>query len=174
MEVISRDDFYSLAPKMSKEIEWEDEVVPVVDVIMQMEIKQQLGNFKYMEIVKWLETGDGIECLEVLWNGGKYEDSCGETGIIDGMKKAVVYYVYAHLIKRGNSYFAQTGYRQFNDEYTILTSDKMTESNYQYYKSIADSYMADCFQYIRTCKSLNKCSTEKNLRSKKIYVIKSE
>ena len=170
MEIISKDDFYALSPMMSLEIEWEREIIPVIDIVMQVEIKQQLGDLRYIQLLEFLEK-DNNECLRMLWNGGKYEDNCGKKGVFDGLKKTVVFYTFAHLIKIGNSYLAQTGFRQFQDTYSNLTSDKNIESNYQYFKNIADNYMADCFKYLKTCET--PCGFSSGQRRKFITVIKN-
>jgi hypothetical protein len=170
--VISRENFYELSPILSKEMDWDREIIPVINICMQVEIKPQLGDVRYVDLTEWLDKKNEEEpCFFKLWEGGKYEGNCGEIGIFDGLKKALVYYVFAHLIKRQNQYMGQMGYRQFTDNYSQAAENKKIESDYQYYKQIADSIMVDCFKFLKICEP--KCNTNSGKRKQFLTVISS-
>jgi len=172
MEIVNREEFYEIAPITSKEIDWDKEIVPVIGNIMQIEIKQQIPDY-YVGLIEWLKTKDEYSCYFKLWEGGEYSDNCNNKFIFEGLKKAFIYYLYAHLIKQQGAILGQTGYREYTDNYSQLVEIKKTESNYQYYKQIADSYMVDCFQFLKSCRELTPCGVKSGKRTQFITIIES-
>lgn len=128
----------------SQNISFVKQVVPFIEEVEQLDIKPQLGEALYLDILN-----DDAGRYKVLLEGGEYEDGCGCRHVFAGLYQAESYYVYARMLRNPNGFLSPTGFRQATDTYSTYAENRERESTIIAVKEAADSYMRDCLSYAR-------------------------
>lgn len=128
----------------SQNISFVKQVVPFIEEVEQLDIKPQLGEALYLDILN-----DDTGMYKILLEGGEYEDGCGCRRVFAGLYQAESYYVYARMLRNPNGFLSPTGFRQATDTYSTYAESRERESTIIAVKEAADSYMRDCLAYAR-------------------------
>ncbi|MBD5131899.1 MAG: hypothetical protein HDT28_04825 [Clostridiales bacterium] len=140
----------------SENMDFDKLVKPIIEEVEQLDMKPLLGQRLFIALQNVDKTGDPErEPLLRLLVGGQYE-GCGGTAIFEGVYKAEAYYTYARLLRNPNGFLSATGFRQSVDTFSNYAEYKERESTIIAVKQAADSYMADCMDYIRSVPELAK------------------
>lgn len=130
------------------------QILPIVEEVETMTVKQRLGDPLYLHILSYLDGGGEDDSLSMLLAGGRYTDRNGVERVFAGLYKAIAYYVYARMLRNPNGFLSATGFRQPTDSYSTYAEVKERESALLAVMQAADTYMADCIRYIMDDKVL--------------------
>lgn len=118
-----------------------------------LDLKPQIGDALYLNILQWIEKKDTERDYETLLGGGTYTNACGETRQFVGLKKALNYYVQARIVKNNNynqTRFGLTRKKDAHSEAIALNEVLALEKDM---RNVADRYMQDCLIYLRENKA---------------------
>lgn len=107
-------------------------------------VRKQIGDELYLRL-----TSDELpddECLFIL-EGGTYEDACGNTHILTGLKSAIAYFVYAQNVRAGDYESTRYGMVIKDGEYSTGISAKERDQIANSATAVAESYMEEVRQY---------------------------
>lgn len=97
----------------------------------------------------------------------EYEDILTDDELTGGLRKAVAYYVYANLVKRGEIIVTRFGAVEKNDEYSTRLEHEKRNATYRDSMRTADMYLSIVVMY---AKNTGLIDTEQVAR-KSVYVI---
>ena len=121
----------------------EDMAKAMIAEAQRVEIKPRLGDALYLKL-----TDDSPEDrFNVLLNGGKWEDSCGDH-LLTGIKTALAYYALARITRDGNIQETRYGSAVKDDQYSMDPEKTERQRQYRELFSQADSYMAEALNYL--------------------------
>ena len=121
----------------------EDLAKAMIAEAQRVEIKPRLGDALYLKL-----TDDSPEDrFNVLLNGGKWEDSCGDH-LLTGIKTALAYYALARITRDGNIQETRYGSAVKDDQYSMDPEKTERQRQYRELFSQADSYMAEALNYL--------------------------
>ena len=143
--LITSDEVPLLARGMSIHIE-QEKIETYIRESEDIDIKPSIGDALFIDIQEHSEKYD------ILMNGGVYEDRYGKH-VMTGLKTALAYYAYARLVKNGDGNVTRYGYVNKDDDYSSRPDSKERVMAYNDAFSIADSYMKECLQYLKTHKN---------------------
>ena len=112
---------------------------------------------------------DEDDAMMLLWNGGIYTDSCGNTQIFAGLKKALLYYSYGRIVRASGGVATRFDFVVKADQYSDSADQKAKTQAYNEAFATADGYKAQCLAYLN---SLGNCCQAKRLINNRISVKK--
>ena len=114
----------------------------------------------------WLRVldreNDAVALL--LWNGGLYTDTGGNAKIFAGLKKTLLYYSYARLVRSQGGTSTRFDFVDKADQYSDSADVKAKMQAYNEAFANADNYMAQCIAYINEGDACNKGRKLRNNR----------
>lgn len=111
-----------------------------------LDLRQYLSDVFLNDLSKNYETK--AEYIKLL-NGGEY--TCGnDLKKFEGMKAALVFFVYSRIISTSTIKVTQTGVVQKESDYSSVASDKAIVRQANEFEAIAKAYMMDCIDYLRS------------------------
>ena len=117
----------------------EQKTLRFINEAEQNDIRPALGDDVFLSLKK----GENV----MLLNGGQYKRD-GKTHIINGVKRALAYYVHSRLLESGSVDLTRQGavYRRSDSSDKASDSDVVRISRETY--AIADRYMQECLEYL--------------------------
>lgn len=114
----------------------------------------------------WLRVldreNDAVALL--LWTGGLYTDTDGQARIFAGLRKALLYYSYARLVRSQGGTSTRFDFVVKADQYSDSADLKAKVQAYNEAFSNADNYMAQCLLFISDGDACNKGRKLRNNR----------
>ena len=105
----------------------------------------------------------------LLWEGGIYQDTCGNSHIFAGLRKALLYYAYGRIIRNSVGVATRYGFQVKTDQYSDEAEQSQKTQTYNEAFSIADGYKAQALAYLNTSEACCKRKMYNNrLQVKKI------
>lgn len=100
----------------------------------------------------WLRVQDrGDDAVAaLLWEGGVYKDTCGDSHIFAGLRKALLYYAYGRIVRNSVGVSTRFGFQVKSDQYSDEAEQAQKTQAYNEAFSIADGYKAQCLAYLNT------------------------
>lgn len=92
----------------------------------------------------------------LLWTGGLYTDTEGNAKIFAGLKKALLYYSYARLVRSQGGTSTRFDFVVKADQYSDSADLKAKVQAYNEAFAVADGYMSQCLLYINGSDACNK------------------
>ncbi len=131
---------------------------PYIDESEQMNIKSQIGNALFIDILEYINADDKTPFPDysVLLDGGIYEaDVCGENEKrqFKGLIASLNYYVWARLVKNNNYTSTRFGTVNKTDPYSVNAELKEKLALEKDALSIADRYLSECIDYLKANRS---------------------
>ncbi len=111
-----------------------------------LDLRQYLSDVFLNDLRKNYETK--AEYITLL-DGGEY--TCGnDLKRFEGMRAALVFFVYSRIISTSTIKVTQTGVVQKESDYSSVASDKAIVRQANEFEAIAKAYMQDCINYLRS------------------------
>ena len=108
-----------------------------------------------------LSREDDAEAAQ-LWDGGLYTDSCGNSHLFAGLKKALLYYAYARVVRSSGGVSTRFDFVVKADQYSDSADLKAKVQAYNEAFATADGYKAQCLAYINTIADCCKLKIKNN------------
>lgn len=139
--LLTSDEVSTLARGVSMHVD-SDKIDVYIRESENIDIKPALGDALFIDLHEHPDK------YELLLDGGKYEDECGDIHELVGLKSALAYYAYARLVKNGDGNMTRFGFVNKADEYSSRPDVKERVMAYNDAFSVADSYMKECLVYL--------------------------
>lgn len=119
----------------------------------------------------WLRVLDRDEdaVATLLWQGGIYKDTCGEAHIFAGLRKALLYYAYARLVRSQGGVSTRFDFVVKADQYSDSADLQAKTQAYNEAFSIADGYKAQALAYLNTSEA---CCKRKKIVNNRLSIKK--
>lgn len=100
----------------------------------------------------WLRVLDRNDdaVATLLWEGGIYNDTCGNPHIFAGLRKALLYYAYARIVRSSGGVSTRFDFVVKADQYSDSADLKAKMQAYNEAFANADTYKAQCLAYLNT------------------------
>lgn len=100
----------------------------------------------------WLRVLDRNDdaVATLLWEGGIYRDTCGNAHIFAGLKKALLYYSYARVVRSSGGVSTRFDFVVKADQYSDSADLQAKVQAYNEAFANADNYKAQCLAYLNT------------------------
>ena len=85
-----------------------------------------------------------------LWEGGIYRDTCNNAHIFAGLKKALLYYSYARVVRSSGGVSTRFDFVVKADQYSDSADLQAKVQAYNEAFANADNYKAQCLAYLNT------------------------
>ena len=86
----------------------------------------------------------------LLWEGGMYTDNCGHSQIFAGLKKALLYYSYARVVRSSGGVSTRFDFVVKADQYSDSADLQAKVQAYNEAFATADGYKAQALAYLNT------------------------
>lgn len=113
-----------------------------IEEAQMLDIKPTIGDAAYLRL---FATDDADAAL--LWRGGIYTAG-GEQRVFAGLRKALLYYAYARIIRASGGTVTRFDFVRKNDDYSTSTDGKERQQAYAEAFAIADGYKADAVRFM--------------------------
>lgn len=135
-----------------------------IEEAQMLDIKPAVGDTVYMRLFNAADKDAAL-----LFNGGVYTVG-NETRVFAGLRKALLYYAYARIVRASGGVVTRFDYVRKTDAYSDSAPEASRTQAYQEAFSIADGYKADALRFMRDSDKFNCFGTLRNnrLRIKKI------
>lgn len=132
-----------------------------IDEAEHLDLKPQLGESLFIDLKEFINDvpatertsgktfGTDYPDYDLLLTGGIYKKSESVYKEFAGLRTALEYYVYARLVKNNNYTVTRFGFVNKEDQYSQQSDLKERLVSEKDARSIADTYMNDCLEYIR-------------------------
>lgn len=97
--------------------------------------------------LRLLERNDDKQAI-TLWEGGVYEDVCGEQHIFAGLRKALLYYAYGRVVRSSGGVATRYDFVVKADQYSDSADIKAKAQAYNEAFATADGYKAQALAYL--------------------------
>lgn len=100
----------------------------------------------------WLRVLDRNDdaVAQLLWDGGIYKDNCGNSHIFAGLRKALLYYAYARVVRSSGGVSTRFDFVVKADQYSDSADLQAKTQAYNEAFANADNYKAQCLAYLNT------------------------
>ena len=115
-----------------------------IEEAQMLDIKPSIGDDVYMRLFNLDEDASA----QLLWNGGVYQDCSGNNRIFAGLKKALLYYAYARLVRTQGGTSTRFDFVVKADQYSDSADLQAKVQAYNEAFSIADGYKVQALQYM--------------------------
>lgn len=146
--ILTIDELRTRTKTIARSLKWED-VEPYVEEAQNMDIKQQIGDATYVQILDFISKVSESPDYTKLLEGGRYTDGCGNPFIFEGLKTTLAYYVLARMIKNINFDVSRFGLNSKIDQYSTMTEAAQRKVMENDARRTADTYFAECIRYLR-------------------------
>lgn len=119
----------------------------------------------------WLKVldRDNDATAQLLWDGGIYKDTCGDAHIFAGLRKALLYYAYARLVRSSGGVSTRFDFVVKADQYSDSADLQAKTQAYNEAFSIADGYKAQALAYLNTSEA---CCKRKKIVNNRLLIKK--
>lgn len=97
--------------------------------------------------LRLLKRNDDEQAIK-LWEGGIYEDDCGEQHIFAGLRKALLYYAYGRVVRSSGGVATRYDFVVKADQYSDSADIKAKAQAYNEAFATADGYKAQALAYL--------------------------
>lgn len=97
--------------------------------------------------LRLLDRNDDEQAI-TLWEGGVYEDVCGEQHIFAGLRKALLYYAYGRVVRSSGGVATRYDFVVKADQYSDSADIKAKAQAYNEAFATADGYKAQALAYL--------------------------
>lgn len=115
-----------------------------IEEAQMLDIKPAIGDGVYMRLFSL----DGDEAASLLWNGGLYTDCDGGERLFAGLRKALLYYAYARLVRTQGGTSTRFDFVVKADQYSDSADLKAKVQAYNEAFAIADGYKAQAMEFM--------------------------
>lgn len=122
-------------------------ILSFITEVEQTIIRKTIGDAFYIRLIDYVGSDKKDEAIELLFNGGIYQNSKGEDVMFMGLKQAESYFVYAQNVRAGDFESTRYGMVQKNDEYSSSISAKERDSIANSVTEIGNEYLRECINY---------------------------
>lgn len=119
----------------------------IIAEAMREDVRARIGDALYIRLIT-SEYDALTEAERTLLDGGIWTDSTGNQHLLDGLKTALSYLVYARIVRDGNILPTRYGSRVKNDENSVESENQERQRQYRQVFASADAMLADCIAYI--------------------------
>ena len=100
----------------------------------------------------WLRVLDRNDdaVATLLWEGGIYQDTCGNAHIFAGLRKALLYYAYGRIVRSSGGVATRFDFVVKADQYSDSADLQAKVQAYNEAFANADTYKAQCLAYLNT------------------------
>ena len=112
---------------------------------------------------------DNDSAAKLLWDGGIYTDNVGKSHIFAGLRKALLYYAYARVVRASGGVVTRFDFVVKADQYSDSADSKAKMQAYNEAFATADGYKAQALAYINTSEA---CNNKKKIYNNRIAVKK--
>ena len=100
----------------------------------------------------WLRVLDRNDdaVAQLLWEGGIYQDTCGNAHIFAGLRKALLYYAYGRIVRSSGGVATRFDFVVKADQYSDSADLQAKVQAYNEAFANADTYKAQCLAYLNT------------------------
>lgn len=137
-----------------------------IEEAQMLDVKPSVGDTIFMRFFDMEEDA----WAQLLWFGGVYKDSQGFSHIFAGVRKALLYYSYARLVRSQGGVSTRFDFVVKADQYSDSADLKAKVQAYNEAFANADNYMAQCLAFIAD--SQEGCDSRKVLRNNRLAVKK--
>ena len=116
-----------------------------IEEAQNLDIIPAIGADVWLRVLN-MENDD--EIIKKLWDGGLYEDSCGKSHIFAGLKKSLLYYAYARVVRSQGGVSTRFDYVVKSDQYSDSADLKARVQAYNEAFATADGYKVQCLQFM--------------------------
>lgn len=117
-----------------------------IEEAQNLDIIPAIGAEWWLRVID--RNDDAIATL--LWEGGVYKDTCGDSHIFAGLRKALLYYAYGRIVRNSVGVSTRFGFQVKSDQYSDEAEQSQKTQAYNEAFSIADGYKAQCLAYLNT------------------------
>lgn len=117
-----------------------------IEEAQNLDIIPAIGAEWWLRVID--RNDDAIATL--LWEGGVYKDTCGNSHIFAGLRKALLYYAYGRIVRNSVGVSTRFGFQVKSDQYSDEAEQAQKTQAYNEAFSIADGYKAQCLAYLNT------------------------
>lgn len=119
----------------------------------------------------WLRILDrnADSAAKTLWEGGMYTDDCGNSHIFAGLRKALLYYAYARVVRSSGGVSTRFDFVVKADQYSDSADLKAKTQAYNEAFATADGYKAQALAFINTSEA---CCNRKKIFNNRLAVKK--
>lgn len=97
--------------------------------------------------LRLIDRNDDEQAI-TLWEGGVYEDVCGEQHIFAGLRKALLYYAYGRVVRSSGGVATRYDFVVKADQYSDSADIKAKAQAYNEAFATADGYKAQALAYL--------------------------
>lgn len=100
----------------------------------------------------WLRVLDRNDdaVAQLLWEGGIYKDNCGNAHIFAGLRKALLYYSYARIVRSSGGVSTRFDFVVKADQYSDSADLQAKVQAYNEAFATADGYKAQALAFLNT------------------------
>lgn len=133
----------------------------------RVEIKPRLGDALYLKLM----SEDLPESYSILLTGGEWQDRCGNSHLLTGVKTALAYYTLARITRDGNIQATTYAAVVKDDQYSTDPENSERRRQYRELFGQADSYMAEVLSYIlQNCKDFPEYQRKAKIRNNRFSI----
>lgn len=150
----------------------------------RVELKPRLGDWLYLRLLNLNEEfiADGGDANDkttlsspnpysLLLEGGQWEDSCGRSRLLTGLKTALAYYALARIVRDGNIQATTYGTAVKDDQYSADPERTERQRQYRELFGQADNYMAEALNFItKNCSQFPEYNVQGRMRSNRTTI----
>ncbi len=117
-----------------------------IEEAQNLDIIPAIGADWWMRVLN--RDDDAVAAL--LWEGGIYKDNCGNSHIFAGLRKALLYYSYARVVRSSGGVSTRFDFVVKADQYSDSADLKAKVQAYNEAFATADGYKAQALAYLNT------------------------
>ena len=136
-----------------------------IEEAQNLDIIPAIGAEWWLRILN--QEHDAVATL--LWEGGIYQDTCGNSHIFAGLRKALLYYAYGRIVRASGGVATRFDFVVKADPYSDSADLQAKVQAYNEAFSIADGYKAQALAYINTSAT---CCQRKKIVNNRLQVKK--
>lgn len=115
-----------------------------IEEAQNLDILPAVGDAIFMRLFDRTEDAKA----QLLWQGGVYQDCSGTSRIFAGLRKTLLYYSYARIVRTSNGVSTRFDFVVKADQYSDSADLKAKVQAYNEAFAIADGYKAQCLAFI--------------------------
>ena len=136
-----------------------------IEEAQKLDIIPAIGADWWLRILNREDDADARQ----LWDGGIYTDTCNQSHIFAGLRKALLYYAYARVVRSSGGVSTRFDFVVKADQYSDSADLKAKVQAYNEAFATADGYKAQALAYLNTiAKCCKRRITNNRLSVKKI------
>ena len=119
-----------------------------IEEAQNLDIIPAIGADWWLRIINRDQEHDDEATL--LWNGGIYNDSCGNPQIFAGLRKSLLYYSYARVVRSSGGVSTRFDFVVKADQYSDSADLQAKVQAYNEAFATADGYKAQALAYLNS------------------------